>query len=128
MAEEKRDLTGHLLNEIGRIHTSNERIFDKLAEQGETLVRNTVSLEEHVRRTNLLELKMDHVEDEVGEITVHIAKINTLVALFKPTKEKLKILALLGALAGGSVGTYDLSSDNSILKTQVKQFIEKVLE
>jgi hypothetical protein len=128
MAEEVKDLTGHLLNEIGRIHTSNERIFDKLAEQGETLVRNTVSLEEHVRRTNLLENKMTYVEDEVSELCLHVAKINTLVSIFKPTKEKLKIAALLCALAGGSVGTYHLSSDDSFLKTQVKQFIEKVLE
>jgi len=128
MAEEIKDLTGHILTEIGRMHTSSERIFDKLAEQGETLVRNTVSLEEHVRRTNILETKMDHVEDEVSGLSIHVTKINAILSIFKPTKDKLKILAVLAALATGGTGAYDLSSDKSFLKTQVKQFIEKVLE
>lgn len=124
MSEENESLTTHLLTEIGRMHTSQDRIFDKLSEQGETLVRNTVTLEEHVKRTNLLEKRFVNVETEVDGLKVHVTKINTILNLFKPTKEKLKVLLLLSALAGGGAGTYDLSSKNSFLKTQLEKILK----
>lgn len=126
MTEEVKGFTNHLLREMERVHGNNDRILEKLSEQNEVLVRNTVSLEEHVRRTNMLEEKMEHVETEVSEIKAHITKVNTVLDILKPTKEKLKIIAILSTLLGGSYGGYQLSLKDNLSKTI--QTIEKVIK
>ena len=53
-----------------------DKIDQKLGTMNETLIRNTVTLEEHVRRTNLLEDKMQHVEHHVDRMESWIDKIH----------------------------------------------------
>lgn len=43
------------MSDFERIEAKLDKVIEAQAEQGLTLVRNTVSLEEHVKRTNLLE-------------------------------------------------------------------------
>ena len=120
---------GHIRGSLHDIRNSLgglELIRDEQVEQGKTLVRNTVSLEEHVKRTNLLETKMEHVEDEVSGLKTHITKVTTLVELFKPTKEKIKWLIIAASLCGGSYGGYQLSSEKGMNKAL--QVIERVFE
>lgn len=59
----------------------NERLIDI----DKTLVRNTVILEEHVRRTNLLEKRFHPIEE-------HVANLRGIVKFFK-------FLAILAAIA-----------------------------
>ena len=99
-------------------------IREEQTEQGKTLVRNTVSLEEHVRRTNLLEIKLEHVENEVNGLRTHVTKVNTVMGLFKPTKEKIKWLIIVASLCGGSYGGYQLSDEKGLNKAM--QVIERV--
>lgn len=126
MTDEVKDLAGHLLAEIHRIHNSHDKIFDKLSQQAETLVRNTISLEEHIRRTNLLEKKMDHVEEEVDGLKNHIEKIRFITQLLKPTKEKIKWLIIIGSILGGTYGGYQITDSATLQKAQ--EAIQKIIE
>jgi len=127
MSEELKVVANHILQEMTRIHTSHDRIFDKLSEQGETLVRNTTSLEEHVRRTNLLETKVGHVEVEVDGLKTHLTKINTLITLLKPTKTKVKMAILVSSLLGSLYGGGKLATDKGARDTVI-QTIEQILK
>jgi hypothetical protein len=104
-----------LMQEIGKIR-------DEQVEQGKTLVRNTVSLEEHIRRTNLLEKKVAHVEEQVGNVNKHVEKMKMWMSILKPTKTKLKWLLLASALATGSYGTKDYLENGELTK-QIKELI-----
>lgn len=126
MPEEVKDLASHVLTEIHRIHNSHDKIFEKLSEQGETLFRNTVSLEEHVRRTNLLETKVAHVENEVDGLKSHVDKVNFLIDILKPTKDKIKWLLIISSVLGGSYGGYQLSEGDNLSKAV--EVIEKVIQ
>jgi hypothetical protein len=66
-----------------RLENKLDTLSDKLVDIDKTLVRNTVSLEDHVRRTNLLEEKLAPVER-------HVAMIQGIV----------KFIALMGVLLG----------------------------
>jgi hypothetical protein len=85
-------------------------------EQGKTLVRNTTSLEEHMRRTHLLEAKTEHIETEVDGLREHVDKINFILQLLKPTKEKIKWFIIISMLLSGSYGGYKLTDNESIKK------------
>lgn len=48
-----------MTTDLERIETKLDRVSDTLSGQAVTLARNTVSLEDHVRRTNLLEARVE---------------------------------------------------------------------
>lgn len=65
----------HLLQQMDmRFHESTRRFEDKLDVQNEILLRNTITLEEHVKRTNLLENRVDSVEKSVVQLDLHVKK------------------------------------------------------
>ena len=111
MDELKRQGQSHrdMMNEIGKIR-------DEQIEQGKTLIRNTESLEHHIKRTDLLEKKVEHVENEVDGLKSHVDKVNFILGLLKPTKEKLKWLLILSALTGGGFGGYELTKSETVKK------------
>ena len=66
-----------------RIEQKIDKIVETLGEQAVTLGRLTVSVEEHVRRTNIL-------EEDVKPIKAHVFMMNGAIKFF----------GLLGILAG----------------------------
>lgn len=60
-----------------RISKKLDKVIDKQDEQHDTLVRNTITLEEHVRRTNKLEEKVEEIEKPLIWLN-----ISSKVALF----------------------------------------------
>ena len=52
-----------ILDNVSKLHDKVEKIEDTQDDMGKTLIRNTASLEEHVRRTNLLENKFERFEN-----------------------------------------------------------------
>ena len=52
----------HILKTMELLSDSIDAVRQQQKKQGETLLRNTASLEDHIKRTNLLEEKMDKVE------------------------------------------------------------------
>jgi len=76
----------HVLAELKRLDRANEHLhskFDKLHlsldKYNEILVRNTASLEEHMRRTNLLESRLEKVDQEVDGLSAHIDRVKSIM-------------------------------------------------
>ncbi len=126
MSDEWKEWSNHILTELKRFDHNHERIFDKLEEQGETLVRNTVTLEEHVRRTDLLEEDIGQVKEKIGDVESDVDKIKGVFGLFKPTKQKLKWLVLISSLLGSMYGGVELSDEATRNKTF--EAIERLLK
>lgn len=72
-----------------RLEDKIDKISDDISEVKVTLARNTVSLEEHVRRTNILEDKVEPMRKDIdmakGAIAFIglLATIATIIALFR---------------------------------------------
>lgn len=68
----------HLLTSVERIdsrlHETTLRLEEKLDSHNQVLLRNTITLEEHVRRTNLLEDRVDHIEKDMVGVLGHFKK------------------------------------------------------
>ena len=76
-----------MADDIKRLEAKLDKIADIQLDQAKLLERNTVTLEEHVRRTNILESKLEPVEK-------HVTMVN---GVFKA----LGIVATLVGIAGG---------------------------
>lgn len=92
-----------------------DKIVDKQVEQGETLVRNTISLEEHIRRTNLLEAQVSATQEDVEDIKEHVDKMKVVGKLLTPTKAKVKWIVTILTALGLTTGGVDLASKDSVL-------------
>lgn len=72
-----------------RIEDKIDKISDDISDVKVTLVRNTISLEEHVKRTNMLEAKVDPIEKDIymakGAIAFIglLAIVATIIAVFR---------------------------------------------
>ena len=99
-----------------------DKIVDKQSEHGETLVRNTISLEEHIRRTNLLETDLKDTKEDVEDIKEHVDKIKFVMKVMTPTKSKLKWLAALLAASGLTTGGIDLASKDSFIIKAIEEY------
>lgn len=64
-----------------RIDEKLDVIVEKIHTIDVTLVRNTSSLEEHIRRTELLEKAVDNLNDEIRPIQSHVKTINLFVKI-----------------------------------------------
>lgn len=104
----------HILAEIKRFNKEHSLFSRKMSKfdsrldrYNEILIRNTVSLEEHIKRTNLLEKKVDHVETEVGGLRDHLSLVKSvfsIVKFFGTTKGKIVIKWAL--VFGAGVASY----------------------
>lgn len=79
----------HVLAELQRLNEENstfhaklDTISDRMGRYNEILVRNTVTLEDHVLRTNMLQTKVDHVESEVNGLKEHISIVRKIFGFF----------------------------------------------
>lgn len=72
-----------------RIEDKIDKISDDISEVKVTLARNTVSLEEHVKRTNILEARVEPMRKDIDMVKGAIALIGllatiaTIAALFR---------------------------------------------
>ncbi len=68
-----------VLSEIRRLAREQAKLANKVGEYNETNIRNTASLEEHVKRTNLLEARLESIEDHVEEAKPVVSVLYWLV-------------------------------------------------
>jgi uncharacterized protein YwgA len=97
--------SNHVLSELKRLDSGVSKANDTLEEHktsleaiNQTLIRNTVSLEEHVKRTNLLERKFEHIDTEVDGLKDHLKEIKWM------TSGVFKFMILVAGIAS-FVGT-----------------------
>lgn len=79
------------MQDLNRIFDKIEKIDDKLETMDKSLLRNTITLEEHVRRTNLL-------ENEVRPLKKHVVIVESI----------FKIIGFCATLAGIAKVLYEL--------------------
>lgn len=106
-----------LVNRIDKIH-------DKQIEQGKTLLRNTITVEEHVKGSIATNKRLTHVENQLFDIQKHVSKVQWVWNILIPTRKKIAILlTLLSLLTGGSIGV-DLASKEPKVKKILKLLSE----
>jgi hypothetical protein len=59
---------------------SLDKIKDEQVEQGKVLVQNTASLEEHIRRTNILEEEVQRIEEKMP-VPIPWKKVAAIVSI-----------------------------------------------
>jgi hypothetical protein len=107
--EDRKEWNALVLVQLRQSYESQQRIFEKLDEQGETLKRLTITVEEHKNYSRNLELEqkrhrttMNTMKEELDEIQDHVNEVKVWVKILKPTKLKALILAMLLSALGGS--------------------------
>lgn len=78
MATDKFDM---LNDSVKELKDKLENVDQTLQSIDRTLVRNTESLEYHVKRTNLLEQQVTDLKEELDPIATHVDRVNFLVKL-----------------------------------------------
>ena len=76
-----------------------KELRQEVADVRSTLVRNTSSLEHHIRRTDLLEESLDLMRVELKPISTHVAVVGALA----------KIVVFAGSLVGLIAGVLKLT-------------------
>lgn len=80
---------------INRILTKIESIDKSVDEINITLAKQEVSLEEHIRRTNVLEETLKPIQDHVNKVNAAIAILVGIVAVIGTIKTVLEIISFL---------------------------------
>lgn len=88
-----------LVEALGRIDSKLDRIDSRLDDQGKTLALQNASLDEHVRRTNMLEEKIDKDVPEKVKEEIRVQRNKLLFNTFK-------IGGAVAGLGGGGLGIH----------------------
>jgi hypothetical protein len=119
---EWREWSNHVLAELKRfdknadqLHLKIDKMDKRFDDYNETLVRNTVSLEEHIKRTNLLENKVGAVEDEILLLKKrHKSSAFSRFFTWIGT-EKFRLVMKILILAASAIASYHLGFKGLIL-------------
>jgi 6-phosphogluconate dehydrogenase len=116
------DMLDVVLKQIDKLDTKFDRHVEKTDERldkyNEALIRNTMTLEEHVKgsiatnkRLTLMEKIVQKLVARIEHIDTHVIRIDHIINLFKPTTRKLKWLAALIGLITSGYGLYMILKD-----------------
>lgn len=83
-------------------------IKEELSEHKDLLIRNTLSLEDHIKRTNILQAHVANLQDlvekferRIAHVDNHVDKVNSIIKALTPTPKKIAaIFAALTAMLG----------------------------
>lgn len=89
-----------VLAELKRLSKDTAQTHKRLETYNEILIRNTTSLEEHVKRSNLLEMRIEQVDEQVKRTANLVSFFNWLT-----NKDNLitKAILALGTLAAAYI-------------------------
>lgn len=103
----KQDLGELLIVEaLGRIDDKLEKLDSRLDDQGKVLVGQAASLDEHVRRTNMLEDRMEQVAKQAKDELPRNIQEEMRISRNRWLLLALKLGATLVALGGGGFGIH----------------------
>lgn len=69
------DWRQHVLKSLEDVERVLEKVTDKQAEQSEILTRNTITVEQHHRRSTLLEQEIKRMETDMAEVREHVQQV-----------------------------------------------------
>ncbi len=104
-----------ILHELKRIDKKIEKHDDRLDEYNENLLRNTITLEEHVKgsiasnkRLIIVEDSLKELDNKVSHIDTHVTRVQRVVLFFSPTTKRIKWMASIIGLIASAYGLYVL--------------------
>jgi chromosome segregation ATPase len=77
------DINERIFDKLEKLDDKIEKLDDKLDSVDKTLVRNTISLEIHEKRTNELEIFVKLLESELKPVKNHVDRIKFLLGIVK---------------------------------------------
>lgn len=83
--------------DITRLENKVDKIVDDIGEIKIIMARNTVSLEEHIKRTNLLEEEVKRLDEDVRPVKDHVTAMKHSGKLIYTV---IKLLAALASIIG----------------------------
>ena len=88
-----------LKSTLDEIRTDVRGVRSELHDNNEALLRNTITLEEHVRRTDILQDTVNKLLDLISKfearmahVDKHVYKVEGILSVFRPTPAKVGIL------------------------------------
>jgi chromosome segregation ATPase len=124
---EWKEWSNHVLAELKRfdrahdsLHSKLDKLDCRMDQYNETLIRNTASLDEHIRRTDLLEKKVESIEGDVHGLKMQSEKpslTSSLVSAVSSDKAQMGIKILI--LAASAIASYKLG---------IKQFVMSLFQ
>lgn len=87
-----------MLSSVEKLSSRMDKIADNQLEQAKILTRNTVTVEEHHRRSTLLEDEFKIVKNDVEEVKEHVHNIQGMGKLFR----------WMGIVAGSLISLFGL--------------------
>lgn len=88
---------------LTRIDGKLDKLDDKLDEQGKTLTKQQVSIDEHIRRSDLLEKKIDLETQQIKEALPKEVEAQIKLQRNKFLINALKILGVIAGTGGGGM-------------------------
>ena len=77
------DINERIFDKLEKLDDKIEKLDDKLDSVDKTLVRNTISLEIHEKRTTELEIFVKLLESELKPVKTHVDRIKFLLGIIK---------------------------------------------
>lgn len=106
------ELVNQIAKQVDKLDSKIDRQSEKIGKYNEGLLRNTITLEEHVKGSIASNKRLTIVEDKIKHIDDHVSKIQKFLNLFSPTTRKLKwAIAFIGLISSG-YGLYILHISN----------------
>lgn len=78
------------MDNFNRLENKVDKIQDSIASIDKTLAVNTESLLVHIRRTNLLEKRLERFESDMKPVEQHVERVNGII----------KFLLFIAAISG----------------------------
>jgi conjugal transfer/entry exclusion protein len=117
-----KEYTNLVLHELKRIDSKIEKHDERLDKYNETLLRNTITLEHHVKgsiasnkRLKIVEDQIENLNTQVEHIDDHVTKIQSFAMFFYPTTKKLKWIVTFIGLIVSSYGLYILLTTGKVI-------------
>lgn len=81
-------------NQYGRLYNTVENIRKEQGEIKEIVIKNTASLDEHIRRTTVAEKRLELIEADLEPVKDHVKAVGLIVKLAAGA------LGVVGTIAG----------------------------
>lgn len=85
-------------SKLEKIESKQDKILDEIIENKIINTRNTASLEEHIKRTNMLQEELNVLKEELKPVEKHVAMVSGA----------LKLLGVISLLASLTVAIFNI--------------------
>ena len=74
-----KELFDILVSRLDKLEYKQDKVFETAHKIDKTVVQNTADLQEHMRRTDLLERRVEQVAQDLDPVKKHVGRVKWLV-------------------------------------------------